>query len=76
MKRLALILGFVVFWRQWEVYPTIRVNVGDVAEYEPRHVEESMTVATIEEARAFVTRHSKDERYTDMHIFRIGEEVR
>lgn len=72
MKRLLLIFGFVVFWRQWENATTSDAANGN---WGPVLVQESIRCDDLKDCQEFVTRHSKDERYTDMHIFRVGDEV-
>lgn len=74
MKRLLLLVGFVVFWKQWEV--ANGMLIGTAIYQEPVLVQESQTYESLLEARNFVRRHKNDERYTDMHIYRVGEEVR
>ena len=64
MKRVLLLLGFVVFWKQWEAWHDEPILLPSHAVFD-----------TLLEAREFTRRHKKDERYTDMHIYRIGEEV-
>ena len=68
MKRLLLLVGFVVFWKAWVV--------GWVGEdRSPVPIKCDSYFGTLLEARKFVHKCKKDERYTDMHIFKIGEEV-
>lgn len=73
MKRFLLLVGFVVFWKQWEIVRTL-TSPGFTRE-EADIVKELRYFDTLQDSRDFVSRHKKDERYTDMHIFRIGEEV-
>jgi hypothetical protein len=67
MRRFLFLIGFVVFWRQWEWVPGER---NDVVLYN-----ESKRFDKLGDARDFVRRIRKDERFTDMHIYRMGEEV-
>ena len=73
MKRFILLVGFVVLWKQWEV---VKKYIGQGIEAsDVEMVPEIQKFDTLQDARNFVSRHKKDERYTDMHIFKIGEEV-